>query len=81
MSWTDATTSSTATFTEESSFAATWTAKSDISFIGNFARFVDADSLSDGAGGVDFNNVFSTENPWIFTTANAISFRPNKENP
>ena len=44
-------------------------------------RFVDADPLADAAGGIDFNNTFSTENPWVFTTRSPVGFRVNREEP
>lgn len=49
---------------------------------GNWNRFVDADPLPDGEGGVDFGNTFSSENPFVFTTRGTLSFTSNsRENP
>lgn len=51
--------------------------------LGNFSRFVDADPIGDGTGGIDFTNTFSSENPFVFTaTKNAIEFTAApRENP
>lgn len=35
---------------------------------GNLSRFIDADPIVDASGGIDFNNTFSSENPWVFTS-------------
>ena len=59
----------------------TWTAPSTSYASGNFSRMIDADPLEDAGGGIDFNNTFSVENPWVFTTRGPVSFRTNREEP
>ena len=80
-SWTDATSSTTTTWSATTSATETWTTPSGASALGNLSRFIDADPLADGSGGVDFNNTFSSENPWVFTTYGSVSFRSNREDP
>lgn len=48
--------------------------------LGNFNRFVDADPLADSSGGIDFHNTFSTENPWVFTTAASVVLSETSRN-
>jgi predicted secreted acid phosphatase len=58
----------------------TWTTPSTSFTSGNWNRFVDADPLEDVAGGVDFNNTFSSENPWVFTEIGTIDFTGTDRN-
>lgn len=81
MTWADATTTPSGTWSAQTSFTPSWGAASGASALGNFMRFVDADPLADASEGVDFNNTFSTENPWVFTTRGPVSFRVNREEP
>lgn len=57
------------------------TRTSSKTLLGNFSRFVDAPGLEDINGGVDFNNVFTSRNPFVFTTRGPVSFRTNREEP
>ncbi len=68
-------------FDDTSSAAIAWAGVSDPSASGNWSRFVDADPLSDGEGGVDFANTFSRENPWVFTTIRSILFGSTRNDP
>lgn len=81
MTWGDATSSTTPSWTSSGSTVLTFTSPSDASALGNFNRMVDADPLLDATGGVDFANTFSSENPWVFTLAQLpISFRSSDRN-
>lgn len=80
MTWTDVTSASTPTWSASTSTTLTWTAASGASNLGNFNLMVDADPLADGAGGVDFNNTFSIENPWEFTVSGPIAFTSTNRN-
>lgn len=81
MTWIDATSATTPSFGAIDSDAMTWAAPSSSYASGNFSRMIDADPLIDASGGIDFNNTFSTENPWVFTTRGPASFRSNREMP
>lgn len=74
-------TSPTGTWNAEGSDAATWTTPFSSYASGNFSRMIDADPLIDASGGIDFNNTFSTENPWVFTTRGPVGFREDREEP
>lgn len=77
MTWSDAPSASTPSWSASTSTTLTWpdnTQTTSNNTLGNFMRWIDADPLADGSGGVDFGTTFSTENPWLFTaSANPIT--------
>lgn len=82
MTWGDVTSSSTPAWSASTSSETSFASPSESFTSGNWNRFVDADPVPDAEGGVDFNNTFSSENPFIFTSSLApVSFVSNRENP
>lgn len=82
MTWADDTPSFVPSWAESTSTSLTWNDVPDASPDGNFSRFVDADPLDDGTGGIDYNNTISSENPWVVTSTNPIALTSTRrENP
>lgn len=73
MTWSEPASATTPTWVETGAAAKTWVTPSGASAFGNLSRMIDADALQDAQGGVDFNNTFSSENPFAFTVQGPIA--------